>query len=239
MPIPLFDIDHTLLEGGNIAHDDAFTYALRTVYQLPDARKSEIETHGMIDTQILLEIARLHGVDEEAGKAKMDAALRAMEEYYTAHADEGVCIPLPGVRALLARLRERGVPLGLLTGNVESIGWGKITRAGLREYFAFGAFGSLAYRRVDLIPIARERASQALGREVALSELFIVGDSPLDVACAKGGRVPILAVATGASPAQELAAVGADAVVETLEDQDAFFDFLAARGGRPDQPSPL
>lgn len=227
MAIPLFDIDHTLLQGGNTAHDGAFAFALRTVYGLPDASKREIETHGMIDTQILLEIATRHGIDAEMATAKMDATLRAMEAYYAAHAAEGACVPLPGVRSLLARLHADGIPLGLLTGNVESIGWGKVARAGLREYFAFGAFGSQAYRRVDLLPIARERASRAVGREVALRELILVGDSPRDVACAKSGGVPVVAVATGASTVQALAAVGADVVLATLEDQEAFVSALA------------
>lgn len=226
MRIPLFDIDHTLLVGGNTAHEAAFQHALTTVYNLPHASKAELRTDGMIDTQILLEVIMRHGISEEEGRAKMDEATGAMADYYKAHADEGTCVPLPGVVAILRRLEKEGVPSGLLTGNVESIGWGKMERAGLRNYFSFGAFGNLAFRRADLIPVAHTRAEKALGRAFPVTDLFIVGDSPRDIACAQDGGIPVIAVATGAASTDELAAAGADLVLPSLEDQAAFFAFL-------------
>lgn len=70
MKIPLFDIDWTLLEGGDKAHSEAYDYALHKVYKLPTASKKEITTHGMIDTQIIIEIAKLHNITENEAKKK-------------------------------------------------------------------------------------------------------------------------------------------------------------------------
>lgn len=226
MKIPLFDIDWTLLEGGNKTHNDAFDYAFRTVYRMPEASKDEIKTDGMIDTQIVIEILKLHNVPEEKAKKEVDKAMRAMEEYYTEHEDEGKCIVLPGVKELLAELKKNKLIIGLLTGNIEGIAWKKVARAGIKDFFDFGAFGNLALRRVELIDIAAKRARKQLGLHLDKSDLFIVGDSPLDIACAKEGGIQVVAVASGVFDEQQLTLAGADLVLKSLEDQKKFFSFL-------------
>lgn len=227
--IPLFDIDSTLLAGGNVVHRRAFAHALRSVYGVPDPLAMDRSTHGMIDTQIIAELVVLNGGTEEQARAGMDAALAAMSEYYAAHSDEAEYVVLDGVSHLLQRLRDEDRPLGLLTGNVESIGWTKMERAGLRDFFAFGAFGSMAFTRADLVPIARAKARETLGRDVALEQLFIVGDSPRDVACARAAGIPVVAVATGVYSSQQLQEAGADLVLDSLKQHEEFFRFMEAR----------
>lgn len=224
--IPLFDIDWTLLKGGanNNIHHDAFDFALHTVYNQPTASESEAMAQGKIDTQILIEVLKLHGVSEEEAKSKMPEATKAMKDYFYAHAEEGTFEPMPGVVDLLTDLRKGSVPLGLLTGNLAEIGWEKLRRAGINDYFSFGAFGSMAFKRIDLIKIAAEEASKVLGRQVSVSELFIVGDSPLDIACARDGGIPVIAVGAGHFKSHELA--HADLTLESLEEKDKFLKFL-------------
>jgi phosphoglycolate phosphatase len=226
MKIPLFDIDWTLIEGGNKAHSYAFDYALKKVYNMPEASRSEIKTDGMIDTQILIEILKLHDYPEEGAKKKMKEATAAMEEYYHLHLHEGKWIVLRGVKKLLQVLKEKRVPCGLLTGNVESIGWHKVEEPGLKDFFTFGAFGDSAFKRVDLVAVARKRAEEYYHKTIPLKDFFIVGDSPLDVACAKAAGIQVIAVAQGAFSKEELQAVGADLVLESLEEQDTFLDFM-------------
>jgi phosphoglycolate phosphatase len=158
MRIPLFDIDNTLLEGGNRAHMGAYDFAIRTVYKRK-ASVSEISIDGMIDTQIIVEVLTRHGMSAQAVKRRMPEAIQAMNEHFVAHADEGKSRVMPGVLELLKALRKRACPMGLLSGNVEDIGWEKLRLGGINEYFQFGAFGSLAYRRVDLIPVAMRNTS--------------------------------------------------------------------------------
>lgn len=225
--IPLFDIDWTLLRGGeigNMIHHQASDYALHTVYNQPTAFQKEATAQGKIDTQILVEVLKLHGVSEEEAKNKMPEALKAMKEYFYAHADEGTYIPMPGVVDLLSDLKEWNIPLGLLTGNTAEIGWEKLRRAGIKDYFSFGAFGSMAFKRVDLIETARKEASKALGQELLIHNFVIVGDSPLDIACARDGGIPVIAVGAGHYKSHELA--HADLTLESLEEKNKVFDFL-------------
>ena len=49
-----------------------------------------------------------------------------------------------------------------------------------------------------------------------MRDCVIVGDSPADVACARAHDIPALAVATGRTPADELAAAGPHWLVDDL-----------------------
>lgn len=224
--IPLFDIDNTLLKSGNKAHRESFNFALKTIYQLPSASIDDVITAGKIDTQILLEIAKLHHYPENDLLNKLPKAIEAMKLYYSEHRDEGEVPTMKGVNKLLEILKNKDVSCGLLTGNVEMIGWDKINKAGLKDYFLFGAFGNLAYKRVDLISIAKDRAEKILNKKLKISDFFIVGDTPLDVACAKEGGIKVIAVAQGNYSKKELQDAGADLVLESLEDTKNFLKFL-------------
>lgn len=217
--IPLFDIDWTLLKGGesNRIHHNAFDFALHTVYNQPTASVNEGMGQGKIDTQILIDVLKLHEVSEEEAKNKMPKALEAMREYFFEHADEGTYEVMPGVVELLDDLKSRNIPFGLLTGNVEAIGWEKLKRAGIANYFDFGAFGSMAYKRVDLIEIA--------GQKAGTRNLVIIGDSPLDIACARNGGIPVIAVGAGHYKSHELA--HADLTVDSLLERDKIIKFLS------------
>lgn len=222
--IPLFDIDWTLLRGGHVVHGAAFEYAYQAVYNLKGASINEIEHHGMIDSQILVLIAKKHGILEEEAKSKVPAALTAMVDYFMQHVGNGHYEVMPGVKELLESLKRLDIPMGLLTGNVEEIGWEKVRRAGIGDYFTFGAFGSMALKRVDLIPIANKRAEKIYHIKIPLQSFVIIGDSPLDIACARSGNIQIIAVASGDYKKHHLSE--ADLVVKSLEEKEKIIKFL-------------
>lgn len=224
--IPLFDIDWTLLKGGesNELHHQAFDFVLKEIYKQPQASYSDIAVQGKIDTQILIEALALNGVFEEEAKAKMPDALAGMARYFIDYADRGHYEVMPGVINLLKVLQEKQIPLGLLTGNVAEIGWEKMKRAGIKDFFSFGAFGSMAFRRVDLIEIASKEASKVLNQNIDIKDLVIIGDTPLDIACARAGGIPVIAVGAGQYKSHQL--TEADLVVETLEEKDKILSFL-------------
>jgi len=124
---------------------------------------------------------------------------------------------LPGVQAVLERLAERPeVSLALLTGNWEPGARIKLSHFDLNGFFPFGAFGCDSADRCELPPVALERAYLATGHRFRPAETLIVGDSLNDVACGQANGIPVLAVATGHTPAAALAAAGADWVVPDL-----------------------
>src|SRR5579859_1162987 len=106
MKIPLFDIDWTLLKGGNKAHADAFDYAMKIVYGV-NASEREIVPDGMIDNQIIIEVLKLHNIPTEEVKKKLPQATKVMSTYFMEHYGEGESVPLKGAKEILVTLKEK------------------------------------------------------------------------------------------------------------------------------------
>ena len=116
---------------------------------------------------------------------------------------------------LLYRLSRRGVPAGLVTGNLTRIGWKKMERAGLRHYLRFGAFAERARDRAGLVRIALHHARRQ-GWILRGSPVALIGDHPNDIRAARANGVRAVAVATGLVSAEELAAHSPDILVPDM-----------------------
>jgi phosphoglycolate phosphatase-like HAD superfamily hydrolase len=97
----------------------------------------------------------------------------------------------------------------------------KLEHFDLWRYFSCGAFGDDAPDRNGLLPKALARIDACGGPSVAASDVVVIGDTPLDIACAASGGARSIAVATGGYDAASLRAAGADVVFEDLSDLDA------------------
>jgi phosphoglycolate phosphatase-like HAD superfamily hydrolase len=127
----------------------------------------------------------------------------------------------PGVVALLDALEAReGAVKALLTGNVERGARAKLSAAGIWHRFRFGAWGDERPLRTELGPVALARARQVTGIPFAPADTTVVGDALSDVACGRALGARVVAVATGRTSAEELAAAGADVVLDSFADLD-------------------
>jgi phosphoglycolate phosphatase-like HAD superfamily hydrolase len=204
----LFDIDGTLLLRSSAEHAAALREALAEVYgtQLPTA---QVAAAGRTDTAIARDLAALCGVGAERfdeGRERLVARTVALFSQRCPASLAGRVAP--GIRELLATLSARDdVRCSLVTGNYEPIARLKLERAGIGHHFPLGqgAFGSDAEDRAELPPLARARAGG-----YPRARTIVVGDTPLDIACARADGLRVLAVATGTHAASELTA--ADAV---------------------------
>ena len=84
----------------------------------------------------------------------------------------------------------------------------------------FGAFGDDGPRRVDLGPVALERAAALTGRTYSGSECVVIGDSRADVECGRAIGARVVAVATGRTARAELEEAGADEALPDFADLD-------------------
>jgi phosphoglycolate phosphatase-like HAD superfamily hydrolase len=220
-PLLLFDIDGTLIRSETLAVLNGFDRAFRQVFGI-DQLVHRIDTSGMIDRQILAEIARLHGRDPALEDVL--AACQIIAEH--CRMNPVTTTVLPGVPELVGMLRETGYPLGVLTGNVQEVAWLKLRASGLDDTFQFGAFGDDADQRADLVPIALERARQTIGVDAPADRTWIVGDTPRDIACARANGIRVIAVATGHWTAAQLAEHAPDALFPDLTDAETFIATL-------------
>ena len=211
----LFDIDGTLITAGG-AGTRSLDRAFNTLFGIKDAFKS-ITMSGKTDIQIIKEGLRLHEL------TVVDGNVEKMKGMYLSFLREEVNNPWkkmkPGIADLLAILKCRGKPLGLLTGNLEEGAGIKLTPFRLNEYFIDGAFGSDNEERDELLPIAIEKFSRK-GFAYTPAECIVVGDTPRDVRCAKIHGAFSVAVATGPYSKEELLRTDADLVLDSFEDAE-------------------
>ena len=125
----------------------------------------------------------------------------------------------PGVDALLARLAEAGVRQTVVTGNIAAIARHKLEAGSLIPPIApdFGGYGDSALDRAAVARVAIDRLAAA-GWHPGLDEVWIVGDTPRDLACARAVGVHCALVATGRNTLEELSGLGADIVLPDLAD---------------------
>jgi phosphoglycolate phosphatase-like HAD superfamily hydrolase len=71
------------------------------------------------------------------------------------------------------------------------------------------------------VAVARARAKDKYGVDPDPGATVLIGDTPLDVAAARGGGARVIAVASGRFDAGALRAAGAEVVLPDLLDTDA------------------
>jgi phosphoglycolate phosphatase len=212
----LFDIDGTLVRRAGPHHRQSLVYAIRRVTGLETTTEG-IPVQGMLDPDILTVMLRNAGVKRPAIRRDLPALQQAAERYYLR-----VCPALhdkhcPGVAPLLDRLTRRGILLGLVTGNLTRIGWRKLERAGLRDYFRFGAFGEMASTRAGLarMAIRQARSRGWIDRAAAIS---LIGDAPADILAARANHIRSISVKTGISLPADLEKLAPDYLLKDLRE---------------------
>jgi phosphoglycolate phosphatase-like HAD superfamily hydrolase len=202
----LFDIDGTLLNVRDTVHYHAFHHAVAAVYGV-DSQIDGVPVHGNTDVGILRAVLRRAGVSDSDFEAGLPEAIARMSAEVTANA-AGIRVELcPSIPELLQRLRAAGKLLGVVSGNLEAIGWAKLERAGLRTLFAFGCFSDHNELRKNIFRhgLAETRVRLGHGCTVCL-----VGDTPSDILAARAVGTPVIALATGTFSLAQLKALGPD-----------------------------
>ncbi|MGE5041547.1 MAG: HAD family hydrolase [Candidatus Levyibacteriota bacterium] len=228
MKIPVFDLDWTLIAKAEPkVHHHAFLYAFKVLYNVNISDEGFKE--GSIDNQIIVESLSENGIPREKAIENLPKIHEVMIDYFMEHRHETVFKAMPGVAEALEAISKKDIPMGLLTGNVEEIGWEKLRLAGIDQYFKFGAFGSMGLTRPDLVPIAATRASNKLNTIVTVNDLVVVGDTPLDVECAKIGGAYSIAVGSGPKyPVDKLQSTGANLIIGSMQETGKILEFLEA-----------
>ncbi|HEY3186139.1 MAG TPA: HAD family hydrolase [Solirubrobacteraceae bacterium] len=213
----LFDIDGTLVTSrgaGRRAMGQALVETFGATGPL-----GEYDFRGKTDLRIVRDLMGAAGIAPAQIQARLAdcfaAYVRALEEAMAT----AVIDVMPGIPALLRELAGReDVVLGLLTGNIEAGARVKLGPTGLLPYFRLGAYGSDDADRSCLPPIAAARAERLVGRPFSPDRIVVIGDTPLDVACARACGAVAVAVATGFHPMEDLVACAPDLLFADLAD---------------------
>jgi phosphoglycolate phosphatase len=210
----LFDIDGTLIRTGG-AGVKAFAKVFETEFNAVDGFE-RMKFGGRTDTGLVREFFGYHNV-----AATPQNFTRFFERYVfwldhiLKESQTSVCI---GVWDFIRGLQGLAAPplIGLLTGNIRLGAEIKLRHAGLWDVFVTGGFADDSEERDKIAAIAKERGSRLLNEDLRGEQVVVIGDTPLDIRCARAIGANVLAVATGTIAIDELASQKPDWVVKDL-----------------------
>ena len=203
----VFDLDGTLVDS---APDilSALNHGMAVAGRPPVAEEAGRRAIGLgLEGMVEQALAGSGGLPDSAA---LEAITRAAVRFYDAHLIVRTR-PFPGVAEALAGLSARGVRMGICTNKRLAPAQHILAGLGLGDYFeAVIARESCPQRKPHPAPL--HATLRALG--VSPADSVMVGDSLVDVECARAAGIPVVAVAHGYSevPVQELAA---DVIIES------------------------
>jgi phosphoglycolate phosphatase len=224
----LWDVDGTLVKTGGLGAA-VFDVALERVLGVqPGVR---VRMSGKTDPQIVREYLSDMGIDEtpdliEAVLGHIEKELAAVAATGRLAAEGMAC---PGAATILAELATHPTVLStLVTGNVYPNAVVKVTAFGLDKWLDLrvGAYGSDNHDRTVLVPRAMSRVAEQTGWRADPNQVWVIGDTPRDLECARSAGVRCLLVGTGRYTADSLEGIGANAVLDDLSDTTAVVNLL-------------
>lgn len=220
--IVLFDIDGTLLSSSG-AGLRALEQAMVDLHGIPRAMEG-VSLAGRTDRSIVRDLITMHRLT-----AGLDAENTILDSYL-GHLPSQLSLAatlLPGVSKLLEHLAQQpDIAVGLLTGNIRRGAAVKLGHFGIHDHFSFGGFGD---RHTDRDDVAREAVEALRGRhgvDYPTEQVLVIGDTPLDIRCARAVGAKVLAVATGIHTPEDLMPHSPDHLMADLSNHDSVLKLL-------------
>jgi phosphoglycolate phosphatase len=211
----LFDIDGTLIHSGG-AGEKAFARVFANFFGVTDGTE-RLKFAGRTDVSILREFLVHNAIAPTAeNMEQFFEAYVFMLDHMLQQLPGGVH---PGVWTWLHELRALPQPpvIGLLTGNIRLGAEIKLRQFNLWDQFATGAFADDSAERNEIAAIAKQRGEKILGTKLRGDEVLVIGDTPLDIACARAIDAKVIAVGTGIYRVKDLLPFKPDWAVDNLE----------------------
>jgi phosphoglycolate phosphatase-like HAD superfamily hydrolase len=210
----LFDIDGTLLRTGG-AGLHAMQRAMAELFEISALAK--VEVRGRTDRGILRDLFTAHQIADSTENWD------AFQQAYLRHLPQSLrALPgylLPGVEATLAAIRDANLgAVGLLTGNVKRAAEIKLSHFAVNHHFAFGGFGDHSSCRNDVAQQALDSAKNYLNAHFEADQVWVIGDTPLDISCGRAIEARTVGVLTGGYDRATLTAAAPDILLEDLRD---------------------
>ena len=216
----LFDLDGTLVDVFDV-HIESYIKMIKEVFGVDLAPEDLIKNIGHPARVVIGSPLLERGIDPKIIEEKMETAYKS----YKSHLEHGLKgtgedVILPGVVRLLDVLSQKGEILGLVTGNISTVGMLILEITGLVKYFKVHSFGDVALRRSEMIGRAVELAKERYGFVPESRNVFIVGDAAPDIQAGKEFGCVTIAVATGLAKESDLERENPEFLFKSLEDTE-------------------
>lgn len=230
--IATFDIDGTLMSRHPDSYTlkiEAFDIAVRQTFGIANFNYIDYlkpSMFGMTDRSIMRMLMLDLGIKKDELDKKFDLLFENIFTFFLSHPEHTTdkdYYLLDGAKNILETLKQKGIELGLATGNYEHFARWKVDGLGIGDYFTFGGFGNDADDRAEIVGIAISRASTNNSR------IIHFGDTPVDIEAAHENKIFAGAITTAGGATFDrkvLEQTGADLLIDSWENTDMILDFL-------------
>ena len=203
----IFDLDGTLL---NTLEDlmDSVNYGLKA-YHMPERSLEEIRCFVGNGVERLIELA----VSEGTGDLEREKVFAEFKAHYKIHCNDKTGL-YPGVEELLARLKEEGFAMAIVSNKLQE-GVDALNKQYFDRYVET-AIGAREGIRKKPAPDTVMEALRIL--DLPKERVVYVGDSEVDIATAQNAGMDCITVAWGFRTRKEQEKAGAKVFVERPEE---------------------
>lgn len=198
----LFDIDGTLVHTGG-AGVKAFAKTFATEFRMAD-HFERLKFAGRTDYSLVREFFGFNHIEPTPANFERFVERYAFWlDHLLRESHTELC---PGVWKFIHELQAlpQAPLLGLLSGNIRLGAEIKLRHFNLWDVFQTGGFANDHEDRGQIAAVARQRGSRILGEDLRGDQILVIGDTPLDIRCARAIGAKALAVATGGATLAEL-----------------------------------
>lgn len=227
MKLLLFDVDLTLINTAG-AGRCSMTLAFEKLFGSSNGLE-KVDFAGRTDRAIFKDALRFHQLSWQETieqEFKQHYFTNLQIEIKKPHKNKRIELGVPELLNLLSARAD--IKLGLLTGNWREGARIKLEHFNLQHFFTLGAYADDAELRSELPRFAVQRLTAQIGEEIDFKDVFIIGDTPLDVACARPFGARSIAVATGLFNYEHLQASQPDYLFHDLSDSGKFLQIIDA-----------
>lgn len=216
----IWDIDGTLIDSkglGRRAMDEAFLH----LFNIKEGFK-DVSMAGRLDSQIIKRAFEINEIID----MKFDRFLDTYEEMLKKELKHNTSSRvLPGITEILESASNQENLFHVLgTGNCARGARLKLSHLGLDKYFKIGGFGDEDVQRWEIIKKAINKAENFYKIDFSIKNIYVIGDTPLDIECGKILGIKSVAVATGGYSYKELEECEPDFIFQSF---GAFEEFLS------------
>ena len=212
----LIDVNNTLIKDQRDVSEYVFE-AIRSKYGF-EAQFKMADYEGVPAQLMISDILEKNGVAKEEINARLENCAEELGySYYNVTGHDPITV-MDGAKQLLDELTQKGVLLGIATGDIEEVIKNKLQRARLTEYFKLGEYGNRETDFKRIVRKAAERAKKDFGLD-ANGAVWVLASYPQIIQPAKSAGAKVIGIASSRYSKEELAQAGADEVVGGVKDR--------------------
>lgn len=215
--IIFFDINGTLIKRDERT-DIPFSKAVNKLLDSSEAM-SGIDTSARSDKDVFLEILRKFEIsfEDRLWDEFLDVYKEELESFKNTDVWRDNVDAVPFVK----KLKKFGYPLALITGELSIGAEYKLRKIGIWDCFLTGGYGEDGLKRYDIAEKALEKVKKI--KSISCLEIFVVGDTVLDIKTAKHINAKSIAITTGSYSRSKLMSGKPDYCIDCFSEVEELF----------------